>query len=276
MKLLLSLCATLFLLSFLASADADEPVRGRIPSVHVTSMHQWVVGRMMAWMPPGKSMVKDAVEDPGEGKARYEEIADDLISVVFDPSEKPIFSGPHGRSKTLAILLSIAFFESGFRKDVDRGVGSLSKGDFGQSWCLMQIMLGKPDPRTGDTRRRIALNNKYFTFTKAAGEGFGGLDLVRDRKTCFRVGLHLVRNSFDKSSSLPLYDRLSIYASGSAVRDFDVSKHRVKKAQTWLAQDPPPLDDSSVLDILHPSAPTPSPGPGAPVRKPPDASPRGA
>jgi hypothetical protein len=63
----------------------------------------------------------------------------------------------------------------------------------------------------------------------------------------------MIRNSFDRGAGLPVLDRLSIYASGRAIRDFDVSKVRVKRAQAWLSQELPPLKDQAVMDILHPS-----------------------
>lgn len=256
MKSLLSfyLFLTVLFSCLAASAEESAPSPGayRSPSVYVTSMHQWVVDRMLTWMPPGHSKVKMAAETAEEGKERYEEIADDLISVVFDPTEKPIFSGTYGRSKTLAIMLSVSWFESGFRKDVDQGLGSLARGDSGQSWCLMQVKLGKEEKALENTKQRIVLDGDYFKFTLDKSIGFGGKDLVRDRKTCFRTGLHLIRNSFDRSSALPLYDRLSIYASGKAIRNFDVSKARVKRAQAWLSQELPPLEDQAVMSILHP------------------------
>ncbi|HEY8094508.1 MAG TPA: hypothetical protein VIE65_00245 [Methylobacter sp.] len=253
MKSLLQFAVLCFFPFCIAANSPVQESTPRIPSIYVTSMHQWVVERMIAWMPPGKSMIADAKETPEEGKARYESIADDLISVAFDPQEKPVFTGSYGRTKTLAVLLSLAFFESGFRKDVDTGTGPLSKGDSGQSWCLMQVMLGKPERSSGNTKTHIVIDNPHFRFVDSKNEGFGGLDLIRNRKACFRVGLHLVRNSFDNSASFPLYDRLSIYASGKLLRNLSVSKHRIQKAQTWLSQEAPPLKDDEVMDLLHPN-----------------------
>jgi hypothetical protein len=275
MKLLLSLYLSLALLLSVSAASADlaPGVRTfRSPSVYVTSTHQWVVDRMLTWMPPGQSKVKMASETAEEGKARYEEIADDLISVVFDPSERPVFSGSYGRAKTLAIMLSVSWFESGFRKDVDLGLGGLARGDSGQSWCLMQVKLGKEEKALENTKQRIVLDGDYFKFTTDRSAGFGGKDLVRDRKACFRTGLHLIRNSFDRGAGLPVLDRLSIYASGKAIRDFDVSRVRVKRAQAWLSQELPPLEDKAVMDILHPPEEELLPVTGDPGLKPPGAS----
>ena len=35
----------------------------------------WALAIMLSWAPPGRSLIKDAVETPEQGKARYAEIA---------------------------------------------------------------------------------------------------------------------------------------------------------------------------------------------------------
>lgn len=235
------------------------------PSVAATSLHQWALNRMVTWIPPGRSLITHAIETPEEGKARYEEIADAAISVAFDPNEKPIFSGKYGRSKTLALILAVAFFESTYRKDIDLGIGPLARGDNGQSWCMMQIMLGRPGV-DGNTRRRVILEkdhyrmyirpieyvNREVRYTDGQGQGWGGGDLITDRQKCFRAGLHLIRKSFDACPSIPIVDRLSVYGSGRCISGMKGSRIRVKKAQKWLATDKPPLTDAEVLNLLHP------------------------
>ncbi|HED37378.1 MAG TPA: hypothetical protein ENI76_03920, partial [Ignavibacteria bacterium] len=151
-------------------------------------------------MPPGRSYVKDAKETSEDGKIRYGEISNAMISVAYDPSEHPLFIGKYGRAKTLALLASIAWFESGYRRDVDLGLGKLSRGDSGKSWCMMQIMLGRPDPVTGMTRKRVLLTNNSFKLISRKNphwdSAYGGTDLINNRIKCFRAGLHLIRNSF--------------------------------------------------------------------------------
>ncbi len=236
------------------SLGSTEP---SLPSFRVTSLHQWVVERMEMWSPPGITYVKDAKETPEEGKARYERIANDAISVAYDPSEKPVFQGKYGRAMTLALLTSIAFEESAFRKDVDAGVGPLSKGDSGRSWCLAQVMMGKAEP-DGKTRTRVIVGENgglKFVNDPSKESGWGGEDLVQDRSKCFRVALRLARMSFAACSKLPVQDRLSMYASGSCDAGSQASRRRVGQAQRWLWKSAPPLEDSEVLDLLHTSPP---------------------
>lgn len=121
----------------------------------------------------------EALESAADGEARYKQIAEDLAEVV--ESEKPLFGGPLGRQKTAALMLSIQFFESGFRRDVDLGIGKFGRGDFGRSWCLNQIQTGKM-PGT------VPIDHPEMS--KWTGE-----DLVKDRKKCFRAGLEILRRS---------------------------------------------------------------------------------
>lgn len=57
---------------------------------------------------------------------------DALDSVV--EANGPLFAGPEGKQRTLALMTSIAFFESSFRLD--------ATGDHGRSTCWFQIMGG--------------------------------------------------------------------------------------------------------------------------------------
>jgi len=227
-----------------------EPSKGtsRLPSVAVTSLHQWLTNRMLSWMPPGRSYIPDAKETPKEGKTRYEKIADAMISVVYDPSEHPIFIGKYGRARTLALIASISWFESGYRKDVDLGVGAFGRGDHGRSWCMMQIMLGVPNAKIGGTRSRVFLTQNSFKVVQPNdpewASAYSGEDLVQDRQKCFRTGLHLLRNSFKACGNLPVEDRLGVYGSGRCRAGWKPGRYRVRKAQRWLASGKPPLTDS--------------------------------
>jgi len=258
--LILALAALLVLLPGTSLGSQEEP---SLASFRVTSLHQWVVDRMQLWSPPGITYVKDAKETPEEGRTRYESIANDAISVVYDPSEKPIFQGKNGRAMTLALLTSVAFSESAFRKDVDLGVGPLSKGDSGRSWCLAQVMMGKAEA-DGKTRTRVVVGENgglRFVNDPSKETGWGGEDLVEDRTKCFRVALRLARMSFASCASLPVRDRLSMYASGSCSAGSQASRSRVGQAQSWLWKSGPPLDDEQVMDLLH------APSPRAPGRE---------
>lgn len=234
------LITVFFLMVFSRPAYADGP--------SITAIHTWAVDQMVVWSPPGKSFYPDAKESEEEGKARYESIAHDAISVAYDPVEPPLFKNdPIGRAKTLAIMLSIARSESGgYRRDVDFNVGKMARGDGGKSWCLMQIQLSKPNPK-GQTSTRIALKGDQYEYVYTKDKGFGGEDLIADRKVCFRVALHMARESFRACSGLPVEDRLSVYAGGNCEDGRPQSRVRVGKAIRWLAQIAPPHIDQDVL-----------------------------
>lgn len=235
-----------------------------LPSFRVTSLHQWVVDRMVIWAPPGISYVKEAKESEEEGRRRYEDIANDIMSVTYDPAERSIFQGDNGRAMTTALLTSIAFYESAYRKDVDTGVGPKARGDSGRSWCLMQIKLGSPEKDTGRTKMRVFVGPggglRFVSNPREPGyaQSWGGEDLVQDRTKCFRVAVRLARMSFGACSKLEVQDRLSMYASGQCEAGEDASRRRVTRAQRWLWGSRPPLSDSQALDLL--SAP---PGPSS-------------
>ena len=181
----------------------------------------WAVAFMLTWSPPGRSKIKDAIETPEEGKARYAEIAKAAAKVAYDPQTHPLYAGSKGRAATMALLLSVAWHESGFRKDVDFGVGKLARGS-GTDSCLLQIRVG-----AGRT-----------------AEGWSHEDLVRDREKCFRAGLALMRRSFGACRKLDQRDWLSGYTRGSCLANEPYSRSRMVQA---LRAPQPPLDDKSVL-----------------------------
>lgn len=227
-----------------------------LPSFRVTSLHQWVVDRMVTWSPPGISYVKEARESEEEGRRRYEDIANDIMSVTYDPAERSIFQGDNGRAMTTALLTSIAFYESAYRKDVDTGVGPKARGDSGRSWCLMQIKLGAPEQDTGRTKTRVFVGPngglRFVSNPREPGyaQSWGGEDLVQDRTKCFRVAVRLARMSFGACSRLEVQDRLSMYASGRCEVGQDASRRRVMRAQRWLWGSRPPLSDRQAMDLL--------------------------
>lgn len=207
----------------------------------------WAVEKMASWSPPGKYSWLG--ETPDEARSRYAEIARAARDVAFDPAEAPVFPGPDGRSRTMAVLLAIASVESGgFQKKVDFGVGD-GVGDGGKSWCLMQVRLNKlgADKKTS---YRVVLDGKYWAYGYDTSVGWGGEDLVSDRSKCFRAGLHMVRKSFDVMSYAPLEDRLSVYASGKNTLGGTASRRRMGKATDWLKASPPPAADSAVMKAL--------------------------
>jgi len=245
--------AVLFLATWLLSvipglSRADEPVP--TPS---QAVHTWAISRMTAWSPPGHSFYPDARETEEEGRARYDDIVRDAMAVAYDPAEPPLFKDSIGRAKTLAVMLAIARSESGgYRRDVDFNIGKKARGDGGKSWCIMQIQLSRPDS-SGRTSTRIGLKGDQYEYVYVKDKGFGGEDLIADRKACFRVALHMARESFRACVNLPVEERLSVYAGGNCEDGRPQSRVRVGNAIRWLAEKAPPGVDQDVLNSRQPA-----------------------
>lgn len=207
------------------------------------SIRTWAQLQMESWAPPGHTWRKEAREDPASARSRYSDVAAAAAAVAYDPSEPPLFGGPDGRARTLALMLAVADSESGFRKDVDLGSGEASRGDHGESWCLMQIRLSPAVD--GSTRRRIVMDGDAWTLSDSGG--WTGQDLVRDRTKCFRAGLHMMRVSMRACKGLSLEDRLSLYTSGNCQDGRASSRNRMVKAMRWLRKSPPPYRDDAVV-----------------------------
>lgn len=225
----------------------------------------YFLAMMQAWVPTGFDTdaheLKGARETAIETLERFESIANDVTNVVMDPNEPSVFTGDDARMKTGALILGIAFHESGFRKSVDFGT---ERGDNGRSWCMMQINIGK----------RLVTNpndapNKWENSYLPTAEGWMGRDLVEDREKCFRAALHIIKNTWGCGS---LYDHLSVYASGSCytAKDYKravdaqdekemtrirviraASRERVFKGTGYFTSHTPRFADSVVMNMLY-------------------------
>lgn len=142
-----------------------------------------------------------AAETLAEAHVRYASIAADMQAVVW--SEPPLPGRTH--AETAALVASVAFFESGFRKDVDFGVGKYGRGDNGGSWCLMQRHVGK--------------DGEY---------------LVQDRRRCLREGLRVMRQS------LAACGDLSAYTNGHCVKGDKSARNRQALATRIMSRLSPP------------------------------------
>ena len=181
----------------------------------------WALAIMVAWAPPGRSKISNAIETEEEGHARYAEIAQTAIEVAYDPTTPPLFKGAYGRASTTALLLAVAFHESGFRRDVDLGLGKLARGS-GTDSCLMQIRVG-----AGRTP-----------------QGWSHANLVQDRRKCFLAGLALIRKSFAACHRLSIRDWLSAYTRGRCVENDGSSRSRIDLATRTPRS---PVADADVL-----------------------------
>jgi len=218
----------------------------------------WIVTIIVSVAPVGRPQFHpDAKETTEETTDRYNAIANDLASVVYDQNEKPLFSGPNGRAKTAQVMLAIMNYESSFRRDVDFGLGKFGRGDGGRSWCMMQVLLGQPE-KNGKTRQRIYVQpNGRMGYTTDPAKGWGGEELVSDRKACFRAALSVLRDSFQACANNELKDRLSLYASGKCQGNGgeQASRIRMGLAMHWMKTRAPEFSDAEALGWLNPPPP---------------------
>jgi len=173
--------------------------------VNETAITAWALRVMLGWVSPPSTEAE---------MERLRGIARDAAVVAFDETEKPVFPGAQGRLKTLSLMLGIASYESdGFLAVTDSGE---RRGDSGSSWCLMQIHL------PGGVK--ISPKGQFYQY----GVGWTGRDLVNDRQKCFRMGLHIARESIQACKNL------SVYSSGKCRRDDSEPKARERYARAKL------------------------------------------
>lgn len=115
----------------------------------------------------------------------------------------PVFAGGDGEQRTVALLVSMAWFESTFNP--------AAVGDNGRSVCLFQIH---------------ETNWKWLGVTREA---------LQDVRVCARTAVRMVHQSFRVCRARPLEERLGWYAAGGpdCTRGLSPSRHRVRKA-LWL------------------------------------------
>lgn len=196
----------------------------------MTPVVAWLYSIIAAVAPPDKEHRHPSFpgweETAEERVERYESIASDVVAVAFDPEKKPLFGGALGRARTAALLLAVAYHESGFAKDVDKGPCYRGKGgrsarcDHGKSACLMQIRIGQ-----GTTQ-----------------EGWTQDELFADRKKCFSAGLNLMRKSISACRNLDERHRLNAYASGVCERGHRGSEGLMSLMHDFLTKSPIPRE----------------------------------
>lgn len=215
----------------------------------------WLVAFMVTMAPPGRPQYIEAAKETKEdAMARYEAIARDVAQVVV--VEKPLFRGPEGRAKTASVVLSVMLWESGFRKDVDLGLGKLARGDHGRSACLMQLNVGKGRTLKWNTQEdRLP---KWGDPPESIHQGWTAEELLANRQTCVLAGLRTLRMSFGSCGRLPATEWLRAYASGSCEAGSKESRIRMGTALQWYSSNRPDFKD---VDLLPSPAPSPTPDP---------------
>ncbi len=241
-----AICGLLIIFVLCLSINSDaENSRGSIVLLN------WTVGGMTKWADP---RIHSGDETLDETNSRYRMIARDAVSVAFDPNESPLFEGPQGRIRTVALFMGWSTLESGgYRRAVDYGVGNKARGDHDSSWCLMQIHLSEPDHVDFHTWSRVVMRGDLYDRIDDGHTGWGGEDLVYDRTKCFRAALHMLRESKRICRTLPESEQFSIYAGGNCIRGRSSSRERFLKAQDLFATRPTLTDIDVLQDLkVHP------------------------
>lgn len=142
-------------------------------------------------------------ETADEHRARLESIAEavDEVSLV----EPPIGAAEGGYERTAAVLVAVAWYESGFDWAVDLGG---KRGDGGKAVCMMQV---HPRP------------------------GLSPESLEASRTACFRAGLQVARRSFGRCGGFPSLGGLAAYTSGRCEWGLTSSAVRVRLAEKLVA-----------------------------------------
>lgn len=196
----------------------------------------WLLSLITFLAPPEKlaaaPQLKGWEETAEQKTARYESIAADVYSVVYADGAKRPYRGKLGRSYTAALLISIAFMESGFARDVDKGPcyrnGSFRfRCDGGRSVGMWQAQLGE-----GETL--LAIHGI---------EGLKQADIFADRKVAVSIAMHMVVRSFKACRLLGPEAALNVYASGSCSRGQTGGLARLLTAKRLLRNRPPSWKD---------------------------------
>lgn len=211
----------------------------------------WLFTFIVAVAPTNRSQHhQEAKETPEEAAARYQFIAADTTTVLWDAANPPLFSGPDGRAKTASVVMSIMQHESSFRKDVDFGMGS-GRGDGGHSWCMMQVKID--GERTGTWNK---VKNRFKQWNDPEVElvqGWTGPELVQDRKKCIIAGYRVMKTSFSMCRALPPPEWLRAYASGNCDDDgggAEKSEARMNFGINWFNGHRPAFHDQEILDSI--------------------------
>jgi hypothetical protein len=153
-------------------------------------MQTWILSVLLWLLPLNRQYRWDATpESQADRLARFESIAADLADVVEAEAQGQT---ERQKKKIASFAMALAYYESGFYLAVDKGIGKHGRGDYGKSYCLMQLNVGK-----GKTI-----------------EGWTGEELLADRKKCFTSGIRAFRRSMAACRTLPASYQLSAYTTG--------------------------------------------------------------
>ena len=205
----------------------------------------WILSTMLSIVPCEKNYYVPtyALESVKQCESRYEGISRSIAEVVYHPNSKPLWGGRYARARTAITIITIMYFESGFRRDVDMGIARRRTSrygwnDYGRSWCMMQINLGK--------RYEMIDGKLVDTSVLATDEGWSGRELLADRRKCIAAGLNILRKSFRACPGLPFSQKLRVYATGSCEKGADLSSLRMAKIAKYYSENKPAFRDSEI------------------------------
>lgn len=153
------------------------------------------------------------------------------VAIASASMATPLFSGKDGPERTAYLVASVADFESGFIADAEGDctkdgkavaskAGRCPAGATPHSFCLLQI------------------NESNFKDLGTTRE-----EVLRDVDVCVRLGMRMMKKSFEVCRARPLDERLRWYAAGPKWETSEdatkKSKHRVAKALWWFRESPP-------------------------------------
>jgi len=163
----------------------ELPIRGMLAPMQLI---QYILAAMLAWAPASQHANRDP--NPEATLARYTSIAHDIAAAATHPDEPALFKDDDKRVRTALLLASIAFWESGFRRDVDEGQCRPPECDGGSAWTLWQM----------HTDAGLTFEGVTFRYAKDRprgweGEVLTGARLAKDRVMAARAALHMARVS---------------------------------------------------------------------------------
>lgn len=176
----------------------------------------WVFTLLTFLSPPEKDAAvkyRGFNETAEARQERYKAIATDLAEVL---NEEPPLPGKT-EAQTAAVVVAIAFYESGFAPDVDSRTCPKDRCGFrgGRQVCLMQL---------------------YYPYGVDERDGYAMREVVEDRRQCFRAALAIIRASWARCQAPDT--RLNAYASGSCAVGTANTRMKLATAQQLLRKLP--------------------------------------
>jgi len=166
----------------------------------IPSLTAYLLYFMIAAVPPQHHAYRECRD---RTERRYVHIARAIATVALDPDEKPVFDGD--RVKTALLLASIASYEGVYRHDITY----CKRAGLGGAMTLYQIERPTKDEH-----------------------------ICRSLEEDTRIALHRVWQSFFVCWDYPEEDRLSFYADGRCIKNWQRSRSRVQRAMRWWEKYP--------------------------------------